>query len=173
MLLLVLTSGECLPSSFICNDPVSLLWSSVFIRLFGANSYSVDNQEFLSDTLPLSSNSDVTTLTEFSTSYMLSPMTQRGSWSLVLLDRVSDCFSLGVFFIQFCFAYWTRPCLNLLVRDHLIAVSVDVPFGVCWLSLNAFVPSIGLLTIASHQGTNISNSVPISQSILPIQSHFD
>ena len=94
-------------------------------------------------------------------------MTQRGSWSLVLLDRVSDSFALAVFFIQFCFVLSTCLCLNFLVRGHLIAASADVPFTK-WLCFNAFVPSIGHFNIcftSGNQYTQLDSSFAKHSSI--------
>ena len=100
-------------------------------------------------------------------------MTQRGSWSLVLLDRVSDSFSLAVFFIQFCFVESTRLHLNFFVQGHLIAASADVPFAISPFVSTSLSLQLDILTFASHRGTSIANSIPVSQSTLPIQSHID
>ena len=85
LLLLVLTSSECMPSSSICNDPRTLLWSldssdfwsSAFSKARTRRS-SLDFFEptvilvsiwiVLSDNLPFSSRSDVTSLIVFQTS---------------------------------------------------------------------------------------------------------
>ena len=162
LLLLVSTSCECLPSSSICKDPGSLLWpwnssdfseenQSLFIRLLRADCCSVVHLDCLVRQLTLFFGYWCYILTQISTADMLSPMTQRSSRSLVLLDQVSDSFSLGVFSIQFCFVWSTRLCLNFLEWGHLIAASADILFAI-WLRFHSFVPTFGLFNICLTSG---------------------
>ena len=123
------------------------------------------------DTLFYSSGSDVTLFTIFLTSDTIFPMIHRGPWSLVILDRVSDCFYKLVF-------YAIRLCLiDTPSFQHSWAHASHSWFGRCstWhvAQVQRISPVIWSLYHLTHPGINSPNSFPIWQSILPFQSHFN